>query len=447
MECTNWTEEDWKTLLFTIQQKNCILMLGPDAATEEVNGQPRPLTDLLAQELAGNLPAEITQHLDLSNLAQVAEYYLLDASTTRRKRNDLEAKVCGFYDARGNQTNVLFHNLAALPFYLALTSTADHMLAQAFQEQDKSPEIDLYNFRRNSPKMVKMGTVKEPLVFYLYGATDEPQSLVLTENNLLDFLVAVTTKNPPLPNNILSELRDPNKSLLFLGFGFKHWYLRILLHVLQGETKKESRSFALEQRAPKNIDEFRQTILFFRNRDPQITICAQELRGFVKELRERYERLPVSKSSTQPSAVELPNAPTVFLCHAKPNRDIAEYLRDRLREAGFNAWFDEDDLRGGDEWDRVIQQAIAKKIDYFIVLQSQVMVEKIESYFHKEIRLALERQEYFKSRIRFIIPVKIEACPLLEDLEHLQTIDLSKKENVNDLISAIKRDQERRKKG
>jgi hypothetical protein len=42
--------------------------------------------------------------------------------------------------------------------------------------------------------------------------------------------------------------------------------------------------------------------------------------------------------------------------------------------------------------------------------------------------------------------VKIEECPLLEELEHLQSIDLSKQENVTNLITALERDQERRKR-
>ena len=76
------------------------------------------------------------------------------------------------------------------------------------------------------------------------------------------------------------------------------------------------------------------------------------------------------------------------------------------------------------------------------------MTTKTESYFNKEIRLALKRQEYFMDGICFIIPTKVEECPLLEleGLEDLQTIDLTNKENVEDLISTIKRDQQRRNK-
>lgn len=297
-----------------------------------------------------------------------------------------------------------------------------------------------YHFRGENPEMVRMGAEESPLIFQLYGSLKQPASLVLTENNLLDFLAAVIAKDPPLPHNVLSALRDRNKSLLFLGFGFKHWYLRILLHVLQGRDK-DSRSFALEQCVPGNVDEFQRTIMFFRMSDYKITICAKELRSFVRELHVRYTERPAAHmQELDPS-----HAPTVFLCHAKQNRAEAEDLRNQLKAAGFNAWFDEEDLRGGDEWDRTIERAIEKEIEYFVVLQSEAMTAKYESYFHKEIRLALKRQESFRVRIDFIIPTKIDDCPLLEELKHLQTADLSDKANIKELISIINRDQQRRK--
>lgn len=79
-----------------------------------------------------------------------------------------------------------------------------------------------------------------------------------------------------------------------------------------------------------------------------------------------------------------------------------------------------------------------------MVLQSQVMAQKFRSYFHKEIRLALEQQQYFQADIRFVIPLKIEVCHFSEDLEHLHTIDISNRDNIQQVIEVIKEDQQRR---
>ena len=48
---------------------------------------------------------------------------------------------------------------------------------------------------------------------------------------------------------------------------------------------------------------------------------------------------------------------------------------------------------------------------------------KIASYVNKEIKRALSREEYFAEGTRFIMPVQIEACTLVDKLSHRQTAD------------------------
>lgn len=110
MEYGNWTPEDWETLLYTIYRQNCILMLGPDAAVEKVDGQFRPLTELLAHELAQKLRPEIREYVDPSNLAQVAQYYRLEHA-----RNDLEAKVHHFYTSKKFRKGKAQRSLSVMP--------------------------------------------------------------------------------------------------------------------------------------------------------------------------------------------------------------------------------------------------------------------------------------------------------------------------------------------
>lgn len=57
MGFNEWKDEDWEALIYTIDRQNCILMLGPDASFEEVNGQNSSLTTLLANKLAESIDA------------------------------------------------------------------------------------------------------------------------------------------------------------------------------------------------------------------------------------------------------------------------------------------------------------------------------------------------------------------------------------------------------
>jgi hypothetical protein len=81
-----WEDEDWDTLIYAIKKKNCILMLGPDTAVETVNGQPRLLTESLANQLAGKIEPVTLARINKSDLAQVSQYYPMD-----RGREDGEA--------------------------------------------------------------------------------------------------------------------------------------------------------------------------------------------------------------------------------------------------------------------------------------------------------------------------------------------------------------------
>ena len=56
--------------------------------------------------------------------------------------------------------------------------------------------------------------------------------LVLTETDLIDYLVNIVSGNPKVPDRVRCILNNPRSSFLFLGFGFHNWYLRVLLQVL-----------------------------------------------------------------------------------------------------------------------------------------------------------------------------------------------------------------------
>jgi hypothetical protein len=43
----------------------------------------------------------------------------------------------------------------------------------------------------------------------------------------------VTRESPPPHPYVTSRFSDRDTSFLFIGFGFRHWYMRILLHVLK----------------------------------------------------------------------------------------------------------------------------------------------------------------------------------------------------------------------
>jgi TIR domain len=60
------------------------------------------------------------------------------------------------------------------------------------------------------------------------------------------------------------------------------------------------------------------------------------------------ERVPLSTGVSQPST----SMGAVFLSYASEDAAAAERIATALRDAGIEIWFDREELRGGDAWDR-----------------------------------------------------------------------------------------------
>lgn len=423
-------ERDWQLLTFSLQQRNCILLLGQELATTAGDAS---LTSLLADYLEAQLvEAALPPTPSPRSFPMIAERY-----ADKFGSNALDWAVVGFYRSHQQDASEIHSALAALPFYFVLTSCHDELLENAMRLNKKVPRSTYYNYNGDKPADLPMGTVSMPLIYHLYGSPHEPKSLVLTEVDLLDFLVAVVSTTPPLPNSIRAELQG-DKTFLFLGFGIKHWYLRILLHVLRFQSK--TRSFALEafSRVRSDMD---QIILYYRS-GYRIEVFEMPADGFVSELLGRYQA-EAATTALRASAGASPSSAKLFICHADEDSVVAGDLRTVLAAAGFSPWLDKAELKSGDTWDLVIKETI-ESADYFIVLQSKALAAKKVAYVNKEITLALEHQKYVRQGIRFILPVQIDESELLPELSGLQTRPLRNREDMEALVNTIVHDQEQR---
>lgn len=437
MPFCHWEEHDWSCLISAIREDQCILLLGPDAALLEKGGKTLSLNDLLTHELLQEIDENTKKPIDCSYLPEVLENYALN---NRMGQIDLFVKIKQLYEQYESLPSNFHRDLAALPFYFTITTSHDHLFRDALKGHTKLPSTSWYDFRMKkyyNGSDMEFST-KKPFLFYMFGALEGPNSLVLTQNDLLDFLVGINRERIFSPA-LIEQLKDTNKSFLFIGFGFRHWYLRILLHMLKID-RKDNRSFALEDFEPRDMDELRSTVFFYKQSACNIHLYKNNLKAFAAELRRRYEDVAAVTASPIPVQVESEKKrPRVFICHASENKDQASSLYERLKKEGFDPWLDKQKLRGGDCWSDEIKNVISMEIDYFLVLQSQAMEHKKIGYVNREIHEALERQKDFRG-IKFIIPVQIDACSRLKELKDFHTIDLEDEKGFENLSREIRRD-------
>ncbi|HEY5706557.1 MAG TPA: toll/interleukin-1 receptor domain-containing protein [Terrimicrobiaceae bacterium] len=443
-------DQDWWTLLRSIQEGQCILFLGPGVAIDPLDPTGDPLPVRLARKLTEKLKqlGKGDQVIAPSDLAHVAQTYQREMRT---RRAGLEFAATEFYKPYRDQTTPLHQDLAALPFNLCISTTPDHFLLNAFSKTPgKKPMYDFYHFQPDPkrPKEVQPPPPdSRPLVYGHYGSVDMPHSLVLSENDLLDFLVNVTRNSPPLNLYVASRLREPRASFLFMGFGFRHWYVRILLHVLKAH-EPGMPSLALEGADFFSHPERQETALFF-SKGHMIYFHDVPWTNFAADLRERFEKDAAASGPDLIASNEQlgPEAPVAFLCHENRDKPYAEQLGSQLQTYGIKIWLDKQSLRGGDRWPNLIGEVLEKHTDYVVVLQSPQMLDKPESYCFLEIDLALKRQPKFAPGVRYLIPAITEADPRLP-LPNLgstfHSIDLTAPGEIDALAQTILEDWKKR---
>src|SRR5690349_181948 len=100
-------------------------------------------------------------------------------------------------------------------------------------------------------------------------------------------------------------------------------------------------------------------------------------------------------------------AKAVFLSYASQDGEAAHHIADALHAAGIEVWFDQSELRGGDAWDRQIRKQI-HDCALFMPIISATTQGRLEGYFRREWRLAVDRTHDMADGKPFLVPVVID---------------------------------------
>ena len=111
---------------------------------------------------------------------------------------------------------------------------------------------------------------------------------------------------------------------------------------------------------------------------------------------------------SDPDAADSPAPrPTVFLSYASQDRAAARLLGDALPGFGLEVWYDESELGGGEAWDQKIRRQI-RECDFFMPVVSAQTEARLEGYFRREWRLAVERTLDMADDHLFLLPIVID---------------------------------------
>jgi hypothetical protein len=183
--------------------------------------------DLLRDELATTLREAVIQHVpEVNQAARTVDELLASAGTLRRAAD------------AGEPHRVM----ASLPLPIFLSANPDPLLADALREAGKTPQVQICPWNRHgelAQAPLASPTPDQPLVYHLFGRLDDPESLVLTEDDYFRYLIGVTRNEDLLPKVVGSAL--VNTALLFLGFRLEDWNFRVLFQSVMNMAGAELR--------------------------------------------------------------------------------------------------------------------------------------------------------------------------------------------------------------
>jgi hypothetical protein len=248
----NMTDENWKFLLGRIKAGRCTPFLGAGASSGAF-----PLGSEIAKAWAEEYKYPLADSYDLARVAQFVAV-TQDRMTPKDRIQD-QFKAISLPDfATPDEPHRV---LADLPFPIYMTTNYDNTMISALQNRHKDPKLELCRWnsvvRENEKSVFQVDpaytpTPANPLVFHLHGHHKMPESLVLTEDDYLDFLINISKDENLLPLCIRKAMTG--SSLLFLGYKIADWDFRVLFRNIVGYLAKSlSRTHISVQIAPERV--------------------------------------------------------------------------------------------------------------------------------------------------------------------------------------------------
>lgn len=125
---------------------------------------------------------------------------------------------------------------------------------------------------------------------------------------------------------------------------------------------------------------------------------------------------------------------TIFISYAWADRGRVLPLCGRLKQAGLPLWIDREQLRGGADWEDRIRREMLRCRRVVIFLSSSL---NEGGFLLAEIALARAIAKHRFKRNAFLIPVRLERCPIPSILSPWNAIDLFEPDGENRLFEDL----------
>lgn len=281
-------DEHWETLLDRIKTHKCTPFIGAGACL----GRFRMAE--IAARWADENEYPLNNPEDLVGVAQFLAIVRDPVTPKERIAKQLKSIPPPNFRAPDEPHGVLAD--LHLPVYM--TTNYDDFMIQAIKSRYMDPKQEICRWNESLLKLVPSifdsqtafePTPANPVVFHFYGHIGIPESLVLAEDEYLDFLVNISRDESLIPRRIQRALSGT--SLLFLGYQLADRTFRVLLRTLSNYLGKMGFSHVSVQLVGENISKGqKKEAQDYLNRyfgSLQIYVYWGTCQEFIADLRER----------------------------------------------------------------------------------------------------------------------------------------------------------------
>ena len=286
-------DADWTVLVDKIHRQQCTPFLGAGVSEPHV-----PVGSQLAARLAEEFGYPLT---DVWNLPRVTQFIATSYRDSQFAKGqvadvivDCERRPPDFSDPA--QPHRILADLR-LPMYL--TTNYDGFMTRALEAVAPGVTTGIcrwnYETRLSEPELTGAPTPERPLVYHLHGAATNIGSMLLTEDDYVDFLMEAQADLAQVVPCPIQEALGTT-SLLFVGYSLNDWNFRVLMRSVMRKINKSSKRMNLSVQLPPGDDsiaphhrEQAEAFLCDYLGTEQVTVHWGDARQFLGELRRRCE--------------------------------------------------------------------------------------------------------------------------------------------------------------
>jgi hypothetical protein len=399
------SEFDWDPLIELISQGGVIPIVGPDLITVESDGKAVPLYALLAARLAARLKLN-GEAGQLATLNQVAACHLERGGDLERVYSSLKAVMPA--DADLAVPEPLSKLARITPLKLFVSTTFDNLLERALNAErfDGRPEtrVIAYSYQHPCDLPCPLQELKTATVFQLMGRLSAvAYEYAVTEEDMLEFLHSLQSGGRS-PNNLFDELN--RNHVVIIGSGFSDWLARFFIRLAKNDRlwMAHGATTIADQRA---LDDSA-LLDFLRHYSKRTRVFQAGAADFVDELSERWTAHREANREAHPEWEPSPiTSGAVFLSYASEDRPVVEAISDALQRAQIPVWFDRQQLKSGDQWEKKINQGL-NKCSLFAPIISKHSFTPEARFFREEWVAAEKVVHQLPPSRHFVVPVAVD---------------------------------------